>query len=91
MGYRSQFPFDFADHGPAGSQTSWSCLAEGLLRRLRPDLPPTLGEPTLEVLLQYEVAFRNCGFCTPSLQCGSNILPVSTLTDRFHSLASCQA
>jgi predicted amino acid dehydrogenase len=83
IGFRSHFPFDFADHGPLGSHTSWSCLAEGLLRGLERDLPPTLGEPNFATLLEYDAAFLRRGFKTPPLQCGAHELPVDELQERF--------
>jgi len=79
IGYRSFFPFDFADAGPAGSAISWSCLAEGLLRRLRPALPANVGETDLASLLAYDEAFDDVGFRIPKLQCGSHILPEACL------------
>jgi predicted amino acid dehydrogenase len=83
IGYRSFFDFDFADHGRLGSNTSWSCLAEGLLRSLQRDLPSTLGEPTPEHLLEYNFAFSEWGFETPPLQCGQHELPVEELREQF--------
>jgi hypothetical protein len=87
IGYRSHFPFDFADHGADGSFISWSCLAEGMLRALQPDLPATLGEPSRELLLRYSHAFDAHALRTPLLQCGERVLPVAMLRGQFHSLA----
>ncbi len=83
IGYCSYFPFDFADQGSQGSRISWSCLSEGLLRALERDLPSTLGEPTLEILLEYDAAFLRQGFKTPPLQCGEHELPIEALAARF--------
>ena len=88
IGFRSHFPFDFADHGADGSSTSWSCLAEGMLRALQPDLPATLGEPSGESLLRYSQAFDAHAFGTPALQCGERVLPVEVLRHRFQSIAA---
>lgn len=84
LGYRSHFPFDFADHGAEGSTTSWSCLAEGLLRGIDPALPETVGEPTLDTLARYRAAFEKWGLSVPRLQCGSHELPIAAIRKGFH-------
>lgn len=83
IGYRSHFPFDFADHDQSGSRISWSCLAEGLLRALEPDLPSTIGAPTVETLREYDRAFEAHGFGVPALQCGPHELPIERLREAF--------
>ena len=80
IGYRSYFPFDFADEDASGcSHTSWSCLAEGLLLALQPTLPRTLGEPDVHTLELYNQAFDDLGFGVPALQCGKNKLRIADL------------
>lgn len=79
IGYRGLFPFDFADHGPNGSETAWSCVTEGLLCHLVPELTPTLGEPQLKHLLEFDEAFGALGLRTPPLQCGEHLLPIDAL------------
>lgn len=79
IGYRSHFPFDFADQAIDGSRTAWCCLTEGLLQALEPDLPATLGEPTAETLDAYLQAFDRHGLQSAMLQCGENALPVQAL------------
>lgn len=79
IGYRSHFPFDFADHGDDGSRTAWCCLTEGLLQALEPALPATLGESTPETLEAYRAAFERHGLQPAMLQCGKNPLPVAEL------------
>jgi hypothetical protein len=87
IGYRSQFPFDFADQDARGtSSTSWSCLAEGLLRIVEPSLPPTVGEPTIDNLIRYNEAFEKVGFKIPPLQCGAHRLPVDVFRQYFSEL-----
>ncbi|MFE8072296.1 hypothetical protein QQM79_14665 [Marinobacteraceae bacterium S3BR75-40.1] len=84
LGYRSHFPFDFADHDRmGGSRTAWCCLTEGLLRALHPHLPPTRGEPTEDTLHVYSEAFRECGLKPAELQCGPHPLPVDALRQRI--------
>lgn len=80
IGYRSRFPFDFADYDPEfGSHVSWSCLAEGLLHALDTSLPLTLGEPTFDILARHNEAFDARGFTAPILQCGAHPLPMHIL------------
>ena len=83
LGYRSHFPFDFADQGAGGSRTAWCCLTEGLLQALNPALPATLGEPTEETLAAYLAAFEHQGLQSAILQCGENPLPVQALRQSF--------
>ena len=79
IGYRSHFPFDFADHvGPAGSSVAWSRLAEGLLLALDPVLGPTSGNPDLAQIRSYARAFERFGLRVAPLQCGSHPLPVES-------------
>jgi predicted amino acid dehydrogenase len=79
IGYRSHFPFDFADQGSDGSRTAWCCLTEGLLQALDPGLPATLGEPTAATLGAYLAAFERNRLQPAILQCGENALPVQAL------------
>lgn len=83
IGYRSHFPFDFADASPAGSRIAWSCLAEGLLLALDPDLSPTVGEPQLPQIHAYQRAYDRLGFRAPPLQCGPHELPMQALRDQM--------
>ncbi|WP_157778314.1 hypothetical protein [Massilia violaceinigra] len=84
IGYRSRFSFDFADQDETGeSSTSWSCMAEGLLRVVAPDLPPTIGEPCIDNLLAYDEAFGKCGLKVPALQCGNHKLPIDEIRKHF--------
>ncbi len=84
IGYRSRFPFDFAEQDQYGaSSTSWSCLAEGLLLALQSDLPTTIGEPSIESILKYHKAFQHYEFGAATLQCGQNKLPIQTLKKMF--------
>lgn len=79
LGYRSHFPFDFADQAAEGSRTAWCCLTEGLLQALEPQLPATLGEPTAATLEAYLGAFEQHGLQSAMLQCAENALPVQEL------------
>jgi predicted amino acid dehydrogenase len=80
INYRSRFPFDFADVDAMGySGTSWCCLAEGLLKYIHPELPPTIGEPSREHLSAYTTAYLQSNFKTATLQCGPNRLPIEIL------------
>lgn len=87
-GYRSHFPFDFADQGTDGSRTAWCCLTEGMLQALDPALPPTLGEPTTATLGAYLAAFERQGLQPAILQCGKNALPVQALRQSLVRLGS---
>lgn len=73
-GHRCYFPFDFADQGPMGSGTAWSCMSEGILQHLDPTLPRTLGDPSLDTLFAYAHAFDRHHFGVPPLQCGGRCL-----------------
>ena len=77
LGYRSRFPFDFADDVGQGSTVSWSCLAEGILRVRYPGLPGNIGEAEPAQLLAYERAFDEAGLAIPPLQCGRERLNVA--------------
>lgn len=77
LGYRSCFPFDFADDVGQGSTISWSCLAEGMLRVRYPGLPGNIGEAEPAQLLAYERAFDEAGLAIPPLQCGRERLDVA--------------
>jgi predicted amino acid dehydrogenase len=90
LGYRARFPFDFADHGETGSSIAWSCLTEGLLRALHPELPETIGEPSAATLDAYAAAFDRAGLTVPPLQCGAHLLPIPELRARMRELAAGQ-
>lgn len=77
LGYRSRFPFDFADDVGQGSTVSWSCLAEGILRVRYPGLPGNIGEAEPAQLLAYDRAFDEAGLAIPPLQCGRERLNVA--------------
>jgi hypothetical protein len=79
IGFRSRFPFDFAEIDVDGSSTAWSCLTEGMLFALEPSTTPTVGEPTLDTIVPYVTAFDQNKLRIPVLQCGPNALPIDTL------------
>jgi predicted amino acid dehydrogenase len=83
LGYRSRFPFYTLESPDDGSSVAWSCLAEGLLLAREPDLPPTIGEPTAEMLSHYQAAFGRWGLSVPPLQCGNNRLDVDLVRESF--------
>jgi predicted amino acid dehydrogenase len=83
IGYRSHFPFGFADHGDWGSRTAWCCLTEGMMLALVPGLAPTIGEPTAEGVLRFDQAFDRLGLEAASLQCEGRLLPVAQLREAF--------
>jgi predicted amino acid dehydrogenase len=85
LGYRSYFPFDFADHDEHGSVVSWSCAVEGMLRALNPDIEATLGEPTAASVEAYERAFDDLGLTVPFLQCGAHPLPIDDLASSIRA------
>lgn len=79
IGFKSQFPFDFAECDEFGSSVAWSCLSEAILLAMDPSLKPTIGEPTIDAVIPYLQAFDRYGFGTPSLQCGEHVLPIEAL------------
>ncbi|WP_239376373.1 MULTISPECIES: hypothetical protein [unclassified Frankia] len=79
IGFRSRFPFDFAEVGADGSSTAWSCLTEGMIFALEPGITPTIGEPTPEMISAYMTAFDQNKLCIPALQCGPHVLPIDKL------------
>jgi predicted amino acid dehydrogenase len=84
IGYRSHFPFDFADEGPEGSRVSWSCLAEGMLLARGPDLDATVGEPDVATVSRFRDAFVAQGLEHAALQCGAHLLD----PDRFRRVTT---
>jgi predicted amino acid dehydrogenase len=79
IGFRSFFPFDFAGDDTNVNGIAWSCLAEGLLKHLNPQLPATVGEPDRSIVAQYSEAFTGASFSIPPLQCGPHVLPLEKL------------
>ncbi|WP_052863601.1 hypothetical protein [Streptomyces niger] len=89
IGYRSAFPFDFADAGADGSSTTaWTCQTEGMLLALDEDLPRTVGEPTIDTILAYQDAYHRQGLRIPTLQCGPNPLPIDKIKAAAASVAA---
>jgi hypothetical protein len=86
LDYRAYFPFRFASQAPDGATSiAWCCLAEGLAMAHVPTLPPTVGEPNADGLVQYRLAFEQLELRVAPLQCGSHILPIDLLRERFAS------
>jgi predicted amino acid dehydrogenase len=84
ISYWSYFPFRFASQDAAGgTSVAWCCLAEGLAMGHDSTLPPTVGEPEIAGLAQYQGAFERLGFSVAPLQCGSHFLPIEALRDGF--------
>jgi predicted amino acid dehydrogenase len=82
--YRANFPFRFASQErSSGTSIAWCCLAEGLAMGHVGELPPTIGEPDPEGLVQYLAAFERLDFRVAPLQCGSHFLPIGRLRARF--------
>ncbi len=90
LGYVSNLPFDYAG-GEKSVGTAWSCLCEGMLCAVDPDLVPTVGEPALEHLLRFDEAFDRFGLKTPPLQCAPHLLPVTALREKLCAAAGGQS
>lgn len=84
IGYSAYFDFDFADADPDGrSSTAWTCQTEGMLLARNPDLPTTVGNPSMEVISSYRDEFVENELRIPELQCGLNRLPIDEIRARF--------
>lgn len=74
LSYRSFFPFDWLDDQGQGTTHAWCCLTEGLLLGKYPELPPTIGEPTLPSMLAFDEAFVDAGLRPAPLRSGPYLL-----------------
>lgn len=74
MNYHSYFPFDFIEDLTAGTTHAWCCMTEGLLLTMYPELAPTLGEPVLDAVLQFDRRFVEAGLKPAPLRCGPHLL-----------------
>ena len=74
LSYRSFFPFDWLESQQQGTNHAWCCLTEGLLLGKYPELPPTIGEPTLRSMLAFDEAFVDAGLKPAPLRSGPYLL-----------------
>ena len=74
LSYRSFFPFDWLEDQHHGTTHAWCCLTEGLLLGKYPELPPTIGEPTLASMLAFDEAFVDAGLKPAPLRSGPYLL-----------------